>query len=357
MGKRSTEQFESVCGLDLGDRKSQLCVLDRESGDVLEETRLVTSELALRHRFAGVSPLRIALEVGTHSPWISRLLASLGHEVIVANARKLRLIYENRRKDDRVDAEYLARLARVDPRLLSPVRHRGAASQADLAVVRSRAVLVTSRTRLVTHCRGVVKSLGSRLPSCDARSFAAKASAALPEALRPALEPVIEEIARLTLAIGQMDKLIEHLAAERYPETALLSRVRGVGSLTALTYVLTLEEAQRFGRSRTVGAYLGLVPARADSGESRPQLRITKEGDRYLRTLLVQCGHYILGPFGEDCELRQFGERLVERGGKAAKKRAAVAVARKLAVLLHHLWASGEEYDPFHSSGSASRAA
>lgn len=357
MKERSTMDIGAVAGLDLGDRASQLCVLDVESGAVIEETRLATTASVLRHRFAGVGRLRIALEVGTHSPWVSRLLEDLGHEVWVANPRKLRLIYENRQKDDRVDAEYLARLARVDPRLLAPVTHRGAAAQADLARVRSRAVLVASRTRLITHCRGAVKSWGGRLPSCDARTFAAKASAALPAALGPALEPVLEAIDRLTQTIRQMDRALEQLATREYPETALLTQVRGVGSLTALTFVLTLGQAQRFRRSRTVGAYLGLVPARAESGASRPALRISKEGDRYLRTLLVQCAHYILGPFGEDCELRRYGERLIERGGKGAKPRAAVAVARKLAVQLHHLWISGDTYDPFPSRKTPRRAA
>lgn len=357
MRERSTGQIEVVGGMDLGDKKSQLCVLDTESGEIVEETRLATTEACLRRRFQGVGRMRIALEVGTHSPWVSRLLEELGHEVYVANARKLRLIYENRQKDDRVDAEYLARLARVDPRLLSPIRHRGAAAQADLARVRSRAALVQARTALIGHCRGAVKSWGQRLPSCDARCFAAQASQAMPEALREALEPVLEQIAQLTQTIRRMDREIETLAAERYPETQGLRKIRGVGALTALSFVLTLDDPHRFPTSRTVGAYLGLVPARADSGESRPQLRISKEGDRYLRSLLVQCAHYMLGPFGEDCDLRRFGHRLIDRGGKAAKKRAAVAVARKLAVVLHRLWVTADDYDPFHALNTDSQAA
>lgn len=357
MRKRSTVSFTRVAGLDLGDRHSRLCVLDAASGKAVERSRLATTAAALRHRFEGAGRMRIALEVGTHSPWVSRLLEELGHEAIVANPRKLRLIYQNRRKDDRIDAEYLARLARVDPGLLHPIRHRSAAAQADLALVRSRAALVEARTALVGHCRGAVKSFGARLPSCDARCFASTASAALPEPLKPALEPVIEQIARLTQEIRRMDRRVEALATERYPETNGLRRVRGVGALTTVTYVLTLEDPRRFRQSRAVGAYLGLVPARADSGESRPQLRITKEGDRYLRTLLVQCAHYLLGPFGEDCDLRRYGQRLIERGGKAAKRRAAVAVARKLAVLLHHLWITGEDYQPFHAANADRRAA
>lgn len=349
MTKRSTDGFTRVAGLDLGDRTSQLCVLAAATGEILEESRCATTEAALRQRFEGVARLRIALEVGGHSPWVSRLLRRLGHQVFAANPRKLRLIYENRSKDDRVDAEYLARVARLDPRLLAPVEHRSAEAQADLAVVRSRAALVRARSALVNHCRGVVKSVGARLPAASAEAFSHRAAEHVPETLRPALEPVLEEIGRLTQTIRQLDTCIERLAERRYPETRLLRQVHGVGPLTALTFVLTLEDPQRFRRSRSVGAFLGLVPARADSGQSRPELRTTKQGDRYLRSLLVQAAHYILGPFGQDCDLRRFGERLVARGGRAAKKRAVVAVARKLAVLLHHLWVTAEVYDPDHS--------
>jgi len=357
MKKRITERFEQVAGLDLGDRMSQLCVLDAAGGEVIEESRWATTEAALRRRFEGTERLRIALEVGTHSPWIARLLERLGHEVWVANPRKLRLIYENRQKDDRVDAEYLARLARLDPRLLSPVQHRGAEVQTDLAVIRARAVLVTARSAMIHHCRGAVKSVGARLPAGAATSFPSKAQEHLPESLRPALEPLLEQIGQLTERIRRIDARIERMGQERYPETTLLQQIHGVGPLTALTFILTLEDPQRFRRSRTVGAYLGLVPARADSGQSHPQLRITKQGDRYLRTLLVQCAHYILGPFGHDCQLRRFGERLVARGGRAAKKRAVIAVARKLAVLLHHLWVTAEVYDPFFPAQHDQQAA
>lgn len=355
MEKRST--LVTTVGLDVGDRNSRFCVLAAADGERLEEGRVATSEMALRQLFGGREPMRIALEAGTHSGWISRLLAGLGHEVIVANPRKVRLIYENRQKDDRIDAEQLARLARLDPRLLRPITHRSAQAEADHSLVRSRAILVQTRAALINHCRGLVKTAGGRLPSSDARSFAAKAATAVPAGLGEALEPVLASIAELTEHIRRMDRKIEELAKTRYPETALLRQVHGVGALSALSYVLKLQSPKRFATSRQVGAYLGLVPARADSGASRPQLRITKEGDSYLRKLLVQCAHYILGPFGIDCDLRRYGERLVRRGGKAAKKRAAVAVARKLAVLLHHLWRSGEAYEPLRNVLGGQRAA
>jgi transposase len=279
------------------------------------------------------------------------VLEECGHEVLVANARKLRLIYSNKRKTDEADAENLARLARVDPKLLYPVRHRGEDSQAHLAMIRSRQALIGSRTQLVNHVRGAVKSFGARLPKRPARTFHKGAKEHIPEALRPALDPILETIGSLTERIRRYDRKLEAISEEHYPETDLLRRVEGVGALTALTFVLTLEDPHRFEKSRSVGAYLGLVPARDQSGDRDPrEKRISKEADEMLRRLLVGSAHYILGPFGSDSDLRRHGEKIASRGGKNAKKRAAVAVARKLSVLLHHLWVSGEVYDPLHNT-------
>jgi transposase len=294
--------------------------------------------------------MRIAIEAGTHSPWVSRLLEECGHEVLVANARKLRLIYANKRKTDEMDAENLARLARLDPKLLYPLKHRGQECQAHIAIVRSREALVGTRTQLVNHVRGTVKSFGGRLPKCPARSFHKRASEHIPEALLAALGPILEQIGSLTERIRQYDRQLEAISKEHYPETDLLRRVEGIGPLTALTFVLTLEDPHRFEKSRSVGAYLGLVPATDRSGDSDPQKRISKEGDQMLRKLLVSSAHYILGPFGSDSDLRRHGEKIASRGGKNSKKRAAVAVARKLSVLLHRLWVTGEIYDPLYNT-------
>jgi transposase len=270
--------------------------------------------------------------------------------MLVANARKLRLIYSNKRKTDEVDAENLARLARLDPKLLYPLKHRGQECQAHMAIVRSREALVGTRTQLVNHVRGTVKSFGGRLPKCPARSFHKRASEHIPEALLAALGPILEQIGSLTERIRQYDRQLEAISKEHYPETDLLRRVEGIGPLTALTFVLTLEDPHRFEKSRSVGAYLGLVPATDRSGDSDPQKRISKEGDQMLRKLLVSSAHYILGPFGSDSDLRRHGEKIASRGGKNSKKRAAVAVARKLSVLLHRLWVTGEIYDPLYNT-------
>jgi transposase len=345
-----TKNSTIFIGLDLGDKFSYLTILDQE-GELIEESRLPTTRASFQRKFCSLQPCRVAMEVGTHSRWASYLLKELGHDVLVANARKLRAIYQNPRKGDQVDAETLARLARLDPHLLAPIRHRSARAQADLAVIRSRDALVRCRTMLINHVRGMVKSSGSRLPSCTAGNFASKATSAIPEALLPAILPILDTIASLTQQICAYDRQIETLCQESYPETDQLRRISGVGPLTALAFVLTLEDPQRFPKSRQVGPALGLIPRRDQSGDHEPQLHITKCGDAYLRQLLVNCAHYILGPFGPDCDLRRWGLKLAERGGKNGKKRAVVGVARKLAVLLHHLWKTSDQYDPFFQSG------
>ena len=348
-GSKGTPRI--TVGVDLGDRYSYLCLIDTESGEVIEEGRLRTTPEALRRRFCSEQqPLRIAIEAGTHSPWVSRVLEECGHEVLVANPRKTRLIYTNKRKTDEIDAENLARLARLDPKLLYPLKHRGEDSQAHLAIIRSREALVSCRTQLVNHVRGAVKSFGARLPKCPARSFHNKVVEHIPEALWPALGPILKTIGSLTQRIREYERQLETISKEQYPETDLLRQVEGIGVLTALTFVLTLEDPYRFERSRSVGAYLGLVPARDQSGDRDPQRRISKEGDEMLRKLLVGSAHYILGPFGSDSDLRRHGEKIALRGAKNAKKRAVVAVARKLSVLLHRLWVTAEVYDPLYNT-------
>jgi len=346
---RNISQQQLTIGLDLGDRNSWYCVLD-ETGQLKLEQRVRTTARALQEVFGAMPHSRVALETGTHSPWISRLLSELGHEVIVANARKVRLIGESRKKDDRLDAQTLARLARIDPKLLCPVKHRSAQAQADLTVIRARAGLVRARTALVNTARSLAKSYGERLRGCNVRNMNPEKAEALSPELQCALEPLLSTIEEVSERIAEYNDRIEALAQGSYPQVALLKQIKGVGTLIALTFLLTLEDPHRFGKSRDVGCYLGLQPGRRNSGQSEPQMHISKEGDPYLRTLLVQGAQHILGPFGVDCDLRRWGLKLAERGGRNAKKRAIVATARKLAVLLHHLWVSGEVYEPLHNS-------
>src|SRR5712672_4104366 len=327
-------------GLDLGDRWSFYCVLD-EAGQVILEQKLPTTPEAMKKTFEKIPRSLIAMETGTHSPWVSRLLTELGHEVIVAHAQRVQLITKSNRKDDRHDARTLARLARIDPELLGPVRHRSAQAQIHLTVIRARAELVRARTALVNAARGLVKSYGQRLPKCGTQRVSRELGVGLHAELREVLEPLLKEIESLNERIQDYEVRMEKIAKESYPQVELIKQVKGVGTQIALTYVLTLDDPHRFPKSREVGCFLGLRPGRRDSGQSQPQMHISKEGDRYLRTMLVQGAHYILGPFGADSDLRRWGLKLAARGGKNAKKRAVVAVARKLAVLLHRLWVSG----------------
>ncbi len=342
-------------GLDLGDRSSHYCILN-EAGEVILEQKLATTPEAMKQTFAKIPRSLIAMETGTHSPWVSRLLTELGHEVLVAHAQKVQLITKSKRKDDRHDARTLARLARIDPQLLGPVRHRSAKAQIHLTVIRARAELVSARTALVNAARGLAKSYGERLPQCGTQQVSRELAAGLHAELREVLEPLLQEIESLHERIQEYEVRMEKIAKQSYPQVELLKQVKGVGTQIALTYVLTLEDPHRFAKSREVGCFLGLRPGRRNSGESQPQMHISKEGDRYLRTMLVQGAHYILGPFGEDSDLRRWGQKLAARGGKSAKKRAVVAVARKLAVLLHRLWVSGEVYEPLRNSQPAMRA-
>ena len=339
----------AAIGVDLGDRWSHWCVIDHQ-GNIMQEGRTATERAALRAEFGRYQTTTIAIETGTHSPWVSRELESLGHRVYVANSRKLRLIYQNRRKDDRIDAQYLARLARLDPQLLAPIRHRSVEVSEHRTLLRSRDVVVAARTRLVNHVRGVIKSIGSRLPSCSTETFTTRVREQIPESLRPAIMPLLELLSSLNTQIRTFDRHIQQIAQRHYPVTARLRQVRGVGPLTALAFVLTIEDPSRFTSSRTMGPYLGLAPGQDQSGQSSPQKRISKEGDELLRRLLVGCAQYMLGPFGTDCDLRRHGLRIAARGGKNGKKRGVVAVARKLAVLLHRLWVSGAQYDPLYNA-------
>jgi transposase len=332
-------------GVDLGDQWSNYCILGL-GGETLREGQFRTRREEVGEFFQGLAISRVVIEVGTHSAWVREVIAGLGHEVLVANAQRMEGRKRRRRKNDRIDAAKLARLGRVDPKSLYPIQHRTTEVREDLLVIRVRDSLVESRTKLISTVRGMVKTMGARVQGCSSVSFSAKAAEQIPHEVRETLEPLLRLIQTLSEEIKSYEKRIEKLGSEKYMDTKLLRQVNGVGPVTSLAYVLTLETPRRFKRSRDVGPYLGLVPQQEDSGDSQPQLGISKAGDRMLRKLLVGSAHYILGPFGPDTDLRRFGMKLCERGGKNAKKRASVAVARKLAVLLHRLWSSGEVYEP-----------
>jgi transposase len=344
----------STVGLDLADKYSDWVALSGE-GEVVVRQRVRTTEPELRKTFGAIKPTVMAIEVGTHSWWVSRVLSDCGHRVVIANARKVALIHKNKRKNNSIDAETLARLGRADERLLYPVTHRDERSHADLAVLRSRDLIIGARTKLINHVRGCTKVFGVQLAKCSAEAFVNRCKAVIPASVKEAIEPVLGHIDGMSKQIDAYDKQIAKMIVH-HPAAQQLMEIKGVGPLTAMAFVLTIEDPQRIGSSRSTGAYFGLVPGSDDSGETHTQRRITKEGDRLCRRLLVLAGHYILGRFGPDTDLRRHGLAIAARGGKNAKKRAVVAVARKLAVVMHHLWLTGERYIPLFNADHVAAA-
>ena len=300
-------------GVDLGDQWSNYCILGLE-GETLAEGQLRTTQEDIAEFFQALNAARVIFEVGTHSPWVQEVICGCGHEVLVANPRLMEGSKRRKRKNDRIDANKLARLGRVDPKSLHPIQHRSREVRQDLVVLRARDALVAARTELINATRGLVKSMGTRLPKSSSPSFAQKAEELVPVEMREALLPLVRMAAALSDCIQGYDEKIEKLGREKYGHTALLRQVKGVGPITALAYVLTLENPKRFVKSRDVGAYLGLVPKQEDSGESQPQLGISKTGDTILRKLLVGSAHYILGSFGPDTDLRRYGLRRLPNG-------------------------------------------
>lgn len=346
----STSAMSSITvGLDVGDKRTHWCAMAAERKVVARGSfRTARDELAAA--MAPYAGAKVVLEAGSQSPWMSRVLRSLGHEVQVADPRCVQLIAKDRRKTDRRDAEMLARMASAMPDLLGNVHHRGEQAHAHLAIVRARDLMVRMRTMAVQQTRGICKAFGLRLPKCSTGGFPSRVAKLIPEMLHPALSPIVDLVGDLTRRIRAFDRELSKLAREHYPEVAHLQQVNGVGPVISVAYVLSVEDPKRFSSSRRVGSWLGLCPRVQSSGDSNPQLRISKAGDPKLRRLLVQGARRILGPLGTDCDLRRYGLRIAERGRKTAKKKATVAVARKLAVLLHRLWVTGATYDALRNS-------
>ena len=344
---------ELTVGMDLGNKKNEIYIMNSINGNPVETGSVLNDRVSIGNyfqRFLEPKNVKVVIEAGTHSPWIYHLLKDMGFVILVGNPRKLRMIWMSDNKNDQKDAEMLARIGRFDTRLLHPIQHRDMEAHKDLNIIKCRDALVSCRTNLVNTVRGLLKSQGIAVPSSSTDAFAKKVVSILPSELKPIFNGLIKTIEELTLKIKKFDKLITKICEKKYPEATHLQQIKGVGPITSLTFILTLEKHKRFKKSRDVGPFLGLVPKRDQSGDTDKQLSITKSGNCYLRSTLVSAAHYILGPFGEDCDLRRYGLRIAARGGKAAKRKAVVAVARKLAVLMHSLWKSGETYEPLRKS-------
>ena len=352
------KEYSMIVGLDLGDTYSRYCALDADA-EILSEGRIRTTEKGVRGHFEHIEPCVVAIETGTHTWWMAKLLAELGHEVVVANARKVRAISQNERKSDKADAETLARLARTDRKLLHPVKMRGERAQTDLAMLKARDALVRARTKLINTVRGLLKSFGTALPKCSAHAFTDKVRSCIPAEHAAALAALLDHIGALTESIDEYDAKLEAMVKEKYPEAQLLRDIPGVGPLTSLGFVLVVDEPMRFESNRDVGAYFGLTPRRDQSGDCDPQLGITKAGNGFMRRLLVCSAQHIMAHESADGDLRRWAWKLAGGEGgkdKRRKKRAVVALARKLAVVMLSLWKSGGCYEPFRQETPAQEA-
>src|SRR6516164_8855460 len=347
MNKEEKKKRDRVTiGLDLGDRRHRFCVLGG-SGQVVEEGSMLNERVALSGLLSRYPGSLIVMEAGCHSPWISRYLKQLGAQIIVSNPRKVRAIYQHERKSDRRDALMLARIARMEPALLYPVRHGSEEAQQDLLRIKLRDSLVRARVGVINSLRFTLKSLGYTIANPSTERFHKVIEGQIPDSMSTVIAPSVRALEELSLRIKLLDREIIALTRTEYPETAWLEQIPGVGPITALYFVLKIGDPARFERVRDVGAFIGLCPRRDQSGENDPQLRISKRGDAYLRRLLVSSAQYILGPFAPPTALRQYGLSLAAEGTVRAKKRAVVAVARKLAVLLLTLWKNERAYLPF----------
>ena len=335
-------------GLDLSDESSTYCLVDGQ-GRIVRESSVTTTVGGLRGAFGELEASRIVLETSTQSAWVARLLRSLGHEVVVINPRRLQLIAQSVNKTDRNDARLLARVARLDLAILQPVYEKSESTLAIRVEMRARTQLVRTRTKLVNLVRNSLKLFGARPPKCSPETFHSKVE--LPELLVPALSPILQVLSTLHREIELCDKALLQRCQQR--ETELFRQIYGVGPVLALSFVTTIENPKRFKSSRTVGAYVGLTPMNFQSGKSDPKLRISKQGDAALRSLLVTAATLMLRRSAPDTDLKRFGMRIAKSGTRRDKARARIAVARKLAVLMHRLWLTGEVYQPLRPTPAA----
>lgn len=336
------------CGIDLHQKNTEICILDEE-GTVIERTRIATTRAALERFFSKREEMRVVMEAGGSSPWVSRLVSGLGHEVVVCSPRRVRLIAESTLKNDQDDAEVLARLVRIDPAFLKPIQHRSEKAQLLRAKLLVRRALVDARTAWINQVRGILRSFGHRVAGKCADTFVARVDLMkLPPELGEVLEPLLEQLDLVSGQIERCNEELEALAAS-IPEVAHLAEIPGVGLIVALYYVLTVDDPAKFRRSRDVAAFFGLRPTMRESGEVSSYGRITKEGDPEMRRLLVQAALALMNT-KKDTALKQWGTQLAARRGK---QKARVALARKLAVLMHHLWVTGEAYQDFPQPAAA----
>lgn len=327
-------------GIDLHDEYSQICVMTLQR-EIVMEARIPTTRGAYRSFFAARTPSVVVMEAGPHATWVRELLRELGHEVVVCHPRRVRLIAESRNKNDQVDAELITRLSLSDLDLLRPIQQRTTETLADRSLIRARATLVDTQTRLKTTLRGLVKPFGVRLGGGNSRMLEDLAGAALPPQVRLSTDCLLATLATVAAQLRELDDQIDQLNA-KYEVTENFRTIPGVGPLVAITYTLAINNPDQFKRG-DIGPFVGLTPAnRSSAGKKLPPSDRGRPGDRYLRDLLVQSAWSLMNSRSES-DLAKWGRSLKERIGG---KKAAVAVARKIAELMHHLWICNERFVP-----------
>ena len=332
-------------GIDIGDKVNFTCILNNK-GEVLVNKEIPNNKAAMKEYFDGIEKASIAIEAGTHSPWIEKLLVAIGHDVFVCNPRELVAVTQNIKKSDKKDPEILAGMLLTGKHLLKQVFHAREDAMRDFLLIKSRRALVKARTILINNSRGVVKTFGERIsPGLTADAFHKYAGETLKKETFEKIEDLVEVIGKATEHILKYEKDIETLIKNKYPAAQLLQSINGVGPLTSLAFVLTIDDPKRFEHSRDVGAFLGLVPRRDQSGDIDKQLPITKAGSKLLRSLLLNCANYILSEKGEDNQIKRFGLKIRGDGTSKSKvNKAKVAVARKLSVIMHQMWISNKPF-------------
>ena len=344
-------------GMDLGNEKHAVCALD-QAGKVLWRRDVANTPEALRPFFKENAGATVAMETGLCCRWISALAKSCGCEVLVGNARRLAAIWQSKQKNDENDALMLARLARADRELFHPVELRDDERHEMVQILELREVAVSQRTQAVNSVRGLCKALGVFIPKCDASCFHKVAKDAIPADRAWKFKPMIRHLKEIAATVRRYDAMLEKYARSHFKEEVeLLQTIPSVGPVTSCAFVAHISDPRRFGSARDAGAYFGLTPGQDQSGDRDAPKRITKTGSTLMRHLLVTAANYILRESSPDTALKRHGERICERGGKVARRKAKTAVARKLAVTMLAMLKSGKPYDDVLAAKKAATVA
>ena len=336
---------KACIGFDLGETSSHYCLVNLE-GQVECRGQVENQRSEFERVLSSCPQARVVIETCRVSHWIGSHMRSLGREVYEANPRRVALISQSSKKTDRNDAELLAKIGRADVSLLNAIHPRSAACMEARILLRVRQQLVGTRTRAVNSVRSCLRVFGYSAPSCCTEQFAERTAPVVPAHLAALLRPLFALLKTLNRQIESCDRHLATMAKQRFPDSQTLQQIHGVGPLVSLAFVTAIGDPKRFRDSRMVGAYLGLTPRSRQSGRSDPQLRISKEGDPMVRSLLVTAATHILRQSAPDTALKRHGRRLAKNGSPRDRARARIAVARKLAVVLHRLWLTGEVYRP-----------